>query len=62
METKGGDEDELPVISEPHEMFLDMVRSTSGRLLRVPTKYRCNEYSSVLFEPHSIDSARHAPR
>jgi hypothetical protein len=31
VETKCGDEDELPVISEPHEMFLDMVRSASCR-------------------------------
>ncbi len=26
VETKGGEGDALPVISEPHEMFLDMVR------------------------------------
>ena len=31
VETKWGDEDELPVISEPHEMFLDMVLSFSCR-------------------------------
>jgi hypothetical protein len=31
VETKCGDEDELPVISEPHEMFWDMVRSASCR-------------------------------
>ena len=30
-ETKCGDEDKLPVISEPREMFLDMVRSASSR-------------------------------
>jgi hypothetical protein len=32
VETTGGDGDELlPVISEPGEMFLDMVRSVSCR-------------------------------
>ncbi len=54
METKGGDEDELPVISEPHEMFLDMVRFPSWRLLRVPTLCRCTEYSSVIVAPRRI--------
>ena len=43
VETKGGEGDALPVISEPHEMFLDMVR-----FARVPEGTRstlgCREY------------------
>jgi hypothetical protein len=55
VETTGGDGEELPVISEPGEMFLDMVRCSCGHLLRVPTLYRCIECCcSVIVVPRRM--------